>query len=198
MMSNNTTILLIDDDTWMQRVLTKIITRLDIKEVFSAINGFMGVNMAIEKSPDVIFLDLIMPEIDGLVTLKMLKSINLTKNIPVIIITSNSDFDSIGAVLNAGATDFIVKPFTFATIQEKLIKVLSASKTKSSNYNDVNSTIDKLEMENDEVDFLNSLDLAENIINIDFSNTESKTNQKKLGSTYKEATETEINKILKI
>jgi CheY-like chemotaxis protein len=126
-MLNKTVILLIDDDVWMQKVLTKVIAKLEINTIYNATDGFTGVNLAIEKKPDIIFLDLMMPDIDGLITLKMLKSINIIKDIPVVIITSNSDFESIGAVLNAGATDFVAKPFSFTTIQEKIIKVLTES-----------------------------------------------------------------------
>jgi len=121
------TILIIDDDSWMQRLLAKIFAKMDITNVHIANNGFEGVNFAIEKQPDVIFLDLMMPIIDGTLVLKMIKTITLTKNIPVVIITGNSDVETVGSVLSSGAADFVAKPFTYATVMEKLKKIFSAS-----------------------------------------------------------------------
>ena len=196
-MFNETVIVIIDDDTWMQRVLTKIITRLDINNIYTAINGFTGINFAIEKKPDVIFLDLMMPDIDGVLTLKMLKAINITKDIPVIIITSNSDFESIGTVLNAGASDFVVKPFTFATIQEKIIKVLTENSKEHYN-NQNNNAFDNLGLEKEDTDFFNSFTWEKDFKDVDVTENPPKMNYKNVGTTYKEVSETEINKILKI
>jgi YesN/AraC family two-component response regulator len=197
-MFNNAIILLIDDDTWMQRVLSKIINRLEINNIYTASNGFEGVNLAIEKKPNAIFLDLIMPDIDGLTTLKMLKAIQYTNDIPIIIITSNSDFESVGSVLAAGASEFVAKPFSFATIQEKLIKVLSNAVKKSNNaeQNNNRNAFDNLELEHDDMDFFNSFTLERDTDDLDNSETASRTNYKSMANTYKEPPETEINKLI--
>jgi CheY-like chemotaxis protein len=120
---NKSKILVIDDDIWVQRVLVQIFSRMGISNVFLANNGFEGVNLAIKKKPDVIFLDLMMPDISGLYTLKMLKTIDLTKEIPIIIISVNSDYLNLSTAISSGAVDFISKPFTFATIIEKFDKI---------------------------------------------------------------------------
>ena len=200
MMFNDAVILLVDDDTWMHRVLSKVISRLEIDIIHTATNGFAGVNLAIEKQPNIILLDLIMPDIDGLVTLKMLKAIDKTKNIPVIIITSNSDFESVGTVLASGASEFIAKPFSFATIQEKIVKVLSAHINSNSNVASNSNTFDNIGLEKDDTAFFNSFawEKSLNDIDVDLLETTPKTNYKDMGNTYKETAEIEINKILKM
>jgi CheY-like chemotaxis protein len=200
-MFNNAKILVIDDDTWMQRVLTKIINRLEITSIYCADDGFTGVNLAIEKSPNVIFLDLIMPGIDGLLTLKMLKSIEITKKIPIIIITSNSDFESISSVLAAGASDFVAKPFSFATIQEKFIKVLSEVEKKSDENKNNSHSFDNLGLEKDDTDFFNSFTWEKSLdelANDSNSDVAPRASYKDMGNKYKETPEAEINKILKM
>jgi len=201
-MFNNAIILLVDDDNWMQKVLSKTINRIGINNIHNASNGFIGINLAIEKQPDVIFLDLLMPEVDGLITLKMLKAIDKTKNIPVIIITSNSDFETIGMLLEAGASDFVAKPFSFTTIQDKLIKTLNDNKQKQK-YNTENTTnFDDIGLENDDARFFDSFSIDTDLNNFDRSNTEQDTDPpprmsyKNLSNTYTEPPENEISKIL--
>ncbi len=203
-MFNNSVILIIDDDNWMQKVLSKTINRIGIYNIHNATNGFVGLNLAIENKPDVIFLDLLMPDVDGLTTLKMLKTIGKTKNIPVVIITSNSDFESVGIMLEAGATDFVAKPFSFTTIQDKLIKILTDNNNKN-RHEAKSESVDfyNIGLEKEDTDFFNSFSI-EGDLN-DFNPTPTETNvdppprisYKNIVSTYKEPPENEINKILK-
>jgi len=154
-------ILIIDDDNWMQKLLSKIFSKMEITDVYLANNGFEGVNLAIEKKPDVIFLDLMMPIIDGILILKLLKSINLTKNIPVVIITGNSDFRTLGAVLSSGAKEFVAKPFTYTTVMEKLDKIFSTLDAKIDNF-DFDKKNDKvfgIGIDDDDFDFFKDFDI---------------------------------------
>jgi CheY-like chemotaxis protein len=158
-------ILVIDDDTWMQRVMGKILDKMEIRSVFAAANAFDGLDLALEEKPDVIFLDLLMPEIDGYTTLKLLKRIRKTKDIPVIIITANSDFESLGTVLAAGASEFVAKPFTYTTVMAKLEKVLSKvneKKQQSEDFSGSSSHFNYDDLNDDEVDFFKKFDLNSN------------------------------------
>jgi len=156
-------ILVIDDDSWMQRLLTKIFAKMDITNVIYAADGFKGINMAIEEQPDVIFLDLMMPVIDGTLVLKIIKSITLTKNIPVIIITGNSDVETVGAVLSSGAADFVAKPFTYVTVMEKLEKIFLASEKKGDFDYEKDNAIVSIDIDNDDVvDFFADFSIENN------------------------------------
>ena len=132
-------ILVVDDDKWITKVLAKIIMNLNFTSVFVVHNGFDAVAMALKEKPDLIFLDLMMPELDGLTTLKLLKTIPNTQDAKVIVCTANNDMDNLAKVLKLGAADFISKPFTPETIKEKIDSILSkmdsiVSDTTENNY----------------------------------------------------------------
>jgi CheY-like chemotaxis protein len=117
-------VLIIDDDVWIARVLQKIFTSLEIIEkVFVTNEGFYGVAAALKEKPDVIFLDILMPDMDGIQTLKLLKTIEETKDISVVMVSGNSDVQKLGTAISLGATDYISKPFTSQTIKDKLDKL---------------------------------------------------------------------------
>jgi len=115
-------ILVVDDDMWMLKVLQKNLKHLGVTKVFTVDNGFDAVAIALAEIPDIIFLDLMMPELDGIQTLKMLKTIPQTREIKVIICSGNTDVQNLGITISLGANDYIAKPFTADTIKEKLNK----------------------------------------------------------------------------
>lgn len=116
-------ILIIDDDAWMQRILAKIVASYGFTPYFAG-NGFDGVAMAIDHRPTMILLDVLMPELSGHQTLHLLKRIRSTKDIPVVMVTSVSDIENISISIKAGASGFIGKPFTRATIFDKIRDIL--------------------------------------------------------------------------
>lgn len=80
-------------------------------EVLTALSGYEGIKLAIEKQPDVILLDIIMPEMDGFETCKRLKENEQTKHIPVVMITAiKTDAKSRVKGLEIGADAFLSKP----------------------------------------------------------------------------------------
>lgn len=115
--------LIIDDDIWMQRILSKTLQSYGFKTIFLASNGFEGIDHAVEQKPDIIILDILMPELSGHLTLKILKHIQRTKNIPVIMVSALSDTENLGLAVKSGTAGFISKPFTRATVYEKLAYV---------------------------------------------------------------------------
>lgn len=116
-------VLIIDDDIWMQRILSKTLEGYGFKKSLLASNGYDGVALAIEHKPHIIILDILMPELTGHMTLKLLKRIKLTKNIPVLMVSSLSDMENLGKAVKIGTSGFISKPFTKNTVQDKLIEV---------------------------------------------------------------------------
>lgn len=116
-------VLIIDDDVWMQRILSKTMQSYGFNKSYLASNGFEGIAMAVEHQPDVIILDILMPELSGHLTLKILKSIKLTRDIPVLMVSALSDVENLGLAVKSGTAGFISKPFTRATVYEKLIKI---------------------------------------------------------------------------
>ena len=93
-------------------------------EVASAFDGNAGLRMAKETFPDLILLDLIMPQPDGKEVLKLLKFNSKTKDIPVIILTGLSDSATIMDSLDNRADDFLIKPFDKKLLLATINRVL--------------------------------------------------------------------------
>jgi len=102
-------VLIIDDETSNIIALTNILsTEYD---VYAAKNGIDAIRLAKEHSPDLILLDVLMPEMDGYEVIAALKSAEMTRTIPVIFITGLDNIDAEKKGLTLGAADYIPKPF---------------------------------------------------------------------------------------
>ncbi len=121
-------VLIIDDDIWMQRILSKTLASYGFKISHLASNGYDGVGLAVEHLPTIIILDILMPELSGHQTLKILKHIKVTKHIPIIMISALSDMENLGMAVKSGIAGFISKPFTRSTIFDKLVDVFGSEK----------------------------------------------------------------------
>lgn len=116
-------VLIIDDDVWMQRILAQTLKTYGFKKVLLASNGFDGIALAIENTPHLVISDIMMPEMTGHLVLKLLKTIKMTKNIPILMVTALSDVDNLSRAIKQGSSGFISKPFTRSTVYEKLVDV---------------------------------------------------------------------------
>jgi len=115
--------LIVDDDIWMQRILSKSLQSYGFKKTLLASNGFDGVALAVEHLPNIIILDIMMPDLSGLQTLRVLKAVKITRPIPVLMVSALSDAENLGLAVRHGSAGFISKPFTRATIYDKLVEV---------------------------------------------------------------------------
>jgi DNA-binding response OmpR family regulator len=75
-------------------------------------NGADALHRAVEKPPDLILLDLMLPEVDGLIVCRLLKNDPRTKNIPIVMVTAKAEERDRVAGLELGADDYITKPFS--------------------------------------------------------------------------------------
>ncbi len=89
-------------------------------EILEAQDGQEAVEKAKQFLPDIILTDMMMPEKDGLQVCQELRSTTSTENIPVILLTARVDEDIKLSALNAGASDFLTKPFSLAEIHVRL------------------------------------------------------------------------------
>ncbi len=115
--------LVIDDDVWMQRILSKTLQSYGFRKVLLASDGYEGVSLAVEHQPDIIVLDILMPDLSGHQTLKLLRTIKSTQNIPVLMVSALSDTENLGKAVKMGVNCFVSKPFTRTTIFEKLVSI---------------------------------------------------------------------------
>jgi sigma-B regulation protein RsbU (phosphoserine phosphatase) len=107
---NNFTVLVVDDTPTNVLILKKTLLNSGYN-VISAENGIIGREMALKEKPDLILLDIMMPEEDGFETLQKLKNTPDTASIPVIFLTALSDVESKVKGFELGAVDYITKPF---------------------------------------------------------------------------------------
>jgi diguanylate cyclase (GGDEF)-like protein len=116
-MSNHFTqrILIVDDDPNNIRTLATIFD--DEYDILFATDGKQAMRVAMREKPDVILLDIMMPEMDGYQVCRLLKSDHLTCDIPIIFITSKSNPDHEILGLEIGAADYISKPFCSAIVK---------------------------------------------------------------------------------
>lgn len=115
-------ILVTDDAAFMRMQLKDNLTRLGHEVVGEAENGLIAVEKYQELSPDLITMDITMPEMNGVDSLKKLKQIN--ENVKVIMCSAMGQQALVVEAIQAGAKDFIVKPFTSERIKEAIEKVL--------------------------------------------------------------------------
>ncbi|HEY5039847.1 MAG TPA: response regulator, partial [bacterium] len=81
-------------------------------EILEAVDGNQAVEKARQFLPDLVVMDMMMPEKDGVEACRELKSLTSTKTIPIILLTARADDETKIASLNAGASDFLTKPFS--------------------------------------------------------------------------------------
>ncbi len=119
-------ILVIEDEATLQKALTEVLEQADY-EVFSALDGEKGWDLAVEENPDLILLDIILPKMDGFEVLRNLKGDPATAKIPIIILTNLSDLNDIQKALDLGADTYLVKAdFHLDDVLNKVGQMLAA------------------------------------------------------------------------
>jgi twitching motility two-component system response regulator PilH len=113
-------ILIIDDSSTNIALLETVLNRNGY-EVTAARSAMEGISKVKKKIPDLIYLDLIMPDVDGLRFMEILRENREWQNIPVVIISAVNDLDIKRKSLNMGVTCYITKPVDI----EKIVKVTS-------------------------------------------------------------------------
>jgi CheY-like chemotaxis protein len=123
-------VLIVEDNAEWRELLTMIIKRAGHEPV-SARTGKEGLEQASATQPDLILMDLGLPEIGGDEATEQLKSNPATKDIPVVIQTAFGAGSAAKRALNAGAAELMQKPISITDIQKVLVKYLSLSKPAS-------------------------------------------------------------------
>ena len=139
-------ILIIDDDLDFIQILT-IKFHLDGYEVFSATSGWDGIKLAYETHPDIILLDIMMPETDGFDTCQNLRRIT---NTPIMILTSRSAVSDEIRGLYQGADDFLTKPFSHEVLEahiQALLRRSRAPKQSSAKTNQYSDDVLRIDLE---------------------------------------------------
>lgn len=118
-------IVYIDDDIEMINLIKLILDRKDYS-FFSAVGGQAGLQLILETQPDLILLDLMMPDVDGWDLYQQIKSIDILKDVPVVIITAKAQpIDRILGIQVAKVNDYLTKPFKPQDLLNTIEKLLN-------------------------------------------------------------------------
>jgi|TARA_R110002096_G_scaffold266710_1_gene460327 two-component system, chemotaxis family, chemotaxis protein CheY len=117
-------ILIVDDYKTMLRIIRNLLKQLGFHNVDEAMDGAEALNKLRGKSYDLVISDWNMEPMTGYELLKEVRSDDMLKTLPFIMVTAESKTDNVIAAKKAGVNNYIVKPFNAATLKSKLSSVL--------------------------------------------------------------------------
>ena len=123
-MDKNMKILVVDDFPTMRRIVRNLLKELGFSNVDEAEDGAASLARLRGGGFDFVISDWNMPNLDGLEMLKQIRGDAALAHLPVLMVTAESKKENIIAAAQAGASGYVVKPFTAATLDEKLQKIL--------------------------------------------------------------------------
>jgi DNA-binding response OmpR family regulator len=113
-------IVLIEDDIEIRRLAADALSEQG-HDVESADKALVGLELAVKGSPDLVVLDLGLPDIDGTELLRMIRAVS---EVPVIVITARGADETVVSTLDSGADDYLVKPFSMQQLEARVRAVL--------------------------------------------------------------------------
>jgi CheY-like chemotaxis protein len=120
-------ILVVDDEAYMHKLLQHHLERAGF-EMVSARTGVEALEVAAREMPQLIVMDIMLPQMDGLTAIKHLKASDQTKSVPIIVITANTHVVSKHEAESSGATLFLTKPFSPAQLLGEIQRLVSEAK----------------------------------------------------------------------
>ena len=126
-------VLVIDDDPAMTELL-KIQLQSDLVTVETAYSGEEGIKMVCKNNPDIIILDLLMPEMDGWQTCKKIREICQT---PILILSALDNPATVATALDAGADDYLIKPVSASILNAYLVNLTRRSRAKTEKFHTI-------------------------------------------------------------
>lgn len=118
-------VLIIEDDPRIRPLLMRSLGERG-HAVSSAATGMQGLALAVDTRPDLVILDLGLPDVDGTQVLSMLRAVS---DVPVIVASARDDDPSLVGCLDAGADDYVVKPFTTDQLEARIRAVMRRAGT---------------------------------------------------------------------
>ena len=134
-MITNNKILIIEDDKDIRELISFNLSKNGYKTILSR-DGEKGIEKAKNEKPDLVLLDLMLPGIHGLDVCKILKTDSSLNKLSIIMLTALGQEEDIIKGLEAGADDYITKPFSFKILFARIKSVLRRKKTKESSNKD--------------------------------------------------------------
>ncbi|MFA6540991.1 MAG: response regulator [Bacteroidota bacterium] len=124
-------ILIVEDDELQRILLRKIIEKHYRCEIFEARNGIEGLRVVEDSQPDLIFLDIWMPILNGLNMLIRMKEKNLLGSVSVVVLSAITNREIAAQIIALGVNDFLLKPLKNDQVLERISKVIENIKNKN-------------------------------------------------------------------
>lgn len=115
--------LVVDDFSTMRRIVRNLLKELGYTNVDEAEDGVQALSKLKNDKFDFVVSDWNMPNMDGLTMLKHIRADEALSKLPVLMVTAEAKRENIIEAAKAGASGYVVKPFTAATLDEKLLKI---------------------------------------------------------------------------
>lgn len=128
MLRKRTTIIIADDNDMMRSVLRAMLRGEEYEVISEARNGAQAVEQVERLKPDIVCMDVIMPEKNGIEALTEIKAKH--PEVDVVMVTGNADSDTVQESIMNGASGFIIKPFNAARVLDTLAKLAARRRTK--------------------------------------------------------------------
>jgi two-component system chemotaxis response regulator CheY len=123
-MTTDARFLIVDDFSTMRRIVRNLLKEIGFANAEEAEDGQIALNMLKSTKFDFVVSDINMPNMNGFELLKNIRSDDALKGIPVLMVTAEAKKEDIVAAAQGGASGYIVKPFTKATLEEKVQKIM--------------------------------------------------------------------------
>ena len=117
--------LIVDDFSTMRRIVRNLLKEIGFGNAEEAEDGAVALNMLKAGKYDFVVSDINMPNMNGFELLKNIRGDDSLKTIPVLMVTAEAKKEDIVLAAQGGASGYIVKPFTKATLEEKVQKILT-------------------------------------------------------------------------
>lgn len=118
-------ILVVDDFSTMRKIIKSMLRKIGVKSIDDAEDGRVALDFLSSHPYDLVILDWNMPNMSGIDLLKSIKANEKLKHVPVLMVTSEATESQIIIAVQTGAANYIVKPFTEATLIKKLSAILN-------------------------------------------------------------------------
>ncbi len=116
--------LVVDDFSTMRRIVRGLLKEMGNNNADEAEDGSIALHMLKGKAYDFVVSDINMPNMNGFDLLKAIKADASLKHLPVLMVTAEARKEDIVLAVQSGAAGYIVKPFTKATLEDKIIKIM--------------------------------------------------------------------------
>ncbi|MGC8492761.1 MAG: response regulator [Syntrophobacteraceae bacterium] len=117
-------VMVVDDFATMRRIVKNILRDMEFKEIFEAENGAEALGLLKTNKVDLIVSDWNMPVMTGIELLKQVRADEKYKALPFLLVTAEAQKENIMEAIKAKVSNYIVKPFTPATLAEKIAKII--------------------------------------------------------------------------